>query len=202
MSLKISKTYNDEEALAQMALDNQDAFKALYEKYSGKMLLYAFNVIKNKETAEDIIQNIFVDFWSKRTHVEINNIESYLFRAVKYQIFNFFRNQKLAIEDITRLNIIDISISASQKIEYHQLEKTINEMVAKLPKRCKEIFEMSRFKFKSHKEIADELGISVQAVKNQISRALIFIKDELRKEEYLLFSFFIANLLLVGNTTH
>jgi RNA polymerase sigma-70 factor (family 1) len=181
------KSYSDKEFLEQIALDNSNAFKALHDMYASKMFLYAFSVIQNKEASEDIIQNIFIDFWTKRKEKKIINIKSYLFRAVKYQIFNYFRDQKFSVEDITRLNIIEVSINASQEMEYHELQEAIHSLVLKLPQRCQEIFELSRYQYKSNKEIAEELGISIQAVKNQISKALIFIKKNLSKEEFLFY---------------
>lgn len=64
-------------------------FEEIYLRYSSKMLLYALNILKEKEVCEDIIQNIFIDFWSKRNSATIHNIEAYLFTAVKFQIFKY-----------------------------------------------------------------------------------------------------------------
>lgn len=173
----------DTELLEKIVLNDSKAFKILHDKYASKMFFYAYNIIKDKEVCEDIIQNLFIDFWIKRSHSKINNVKSYLFRSVKYQVFNYFRDQKFLYEDLHRLNIIDISICASKKMEYHELEDAIQTSVAKLPKRCREIFELSRFQYKSNKEISEELNISIQAVKNQISKALISIRGDLEGQE-------------------
>ncbi|MCK0131312.1 RNA polymerase sigma-70 factor [Flavobacteriaceae bacterium F08102] len=183
----MSKNFTDKELLKQIELNNSNAFKLLHDKYASNMFLYAFKVLKDKQVSEDIIQNIFIDFWSKRNNNNVDNIKSYFFRAVKYQIFNHFRNHKLSTEDITRLNLIDISINASKRMEYQELEEIIHNSINKLPKRCKEIFELSRFEQKSNKEIAEELGISVQGVKNQISKALKHIRKDLQKDEHLFY---------------
>lgn len=173
----------DTELLEKIELNDSKAFKILHDRYAGKMFFYAYNIVNNKEACEDIIQNIFIDFWLKRNNSKINNVKSYLFRAVKYQVFNYFRDQKFFYEDLYRLNIIDISICASKKMEYCELEETIQTSVAKLPKRCREIFELSRFHYKSNKEISEELNITIQAVKNQISKALISIREDLEGQE-------------------
>ncbi|GAA4298457.1 RNA polymerase sigma factor [Aestuariibaculum suncheonense] len=190
--MKIVKTSdNDQGVLNRIANNDSDAFKEIHDKYSREMFVYAFNILRNKEVCEDIIQNIFIDLWSKRQDVEINNLESYLFRAVKYQIFNYFRSNKIKNEDVTRLNLIDSSINAAKKMEFHEFETAIKNSINKLPKRCREIFELSRLEHKSNKEIAEELGISIQGVKNQISKALNFIREDLRREELILcFSLF------------
>lgn len=172
------------------------AFEEIYNKYASKMLLYALNILNNKAVCEDLVQNIFIDFWSKRTQHNINNLDAYLFRAVKFQVFKHFRDNKFPDKDLTRLNFINVAVSSANSLEFEELETEIQNMVDKLPKRCKEIFELSRYEHKSHKEIAAALGISVQAVKNQISKALSFIKNNLNKEDYLFFFtlFFCVNI--------
>ncbi|GAA3582322.1 RNA polymerase sigma-70 factor [Snuella lapsa] len=177
----------DKELFELVVLNNELAFKVLHDRYATKMFLYAFNIIKNKEVCEDMVQNIFIDVWNKRQNKSINNVKSYLFKSVKYKIFNYFRDQRISKEDITRLNIIDVSISASQKMEYYQLEEAIHSSVDKLPKRCKQIFELSRFHYKTNKEISEELEISIQAVKNQISKALSLIKKDLQSDGVILY---------------
>lgn len=181
------KSYSNVNLLNRIANDDIKAFEEIYQRYSNKMLIYALKILRNKDVCEDLVQNIFVDFWSKRKTSNIENLEAYLFRAVKFQVFNYFRNQKFSSEDLIRLNIVDVSINASKKMEYDELESAIQNVVNKLPPRCKEIFELSRYEHKSNKEIAEALNVSIQAVKNQISKALIAIRADLRKEELLFF---------------
>ncbi|PXX21717.1 RNA polymerase sigma factor [Arenibacter sp. ARW7G5Y1] len=183
------KKYDDLKLIDLLAKDNVSAFEEIYNRYSSQMYLYAMKILKNSETCEDIIQNIFIDFWSKRKKIEVTNVKSYLFKAVKFQIFNYLRNNKLTTEDLTRLNIIDVSMNITKQLEYDELEKKINMCVKKLPKRCQQIFVLSRFEHKSNKEIASELGISIQAVKNQISKALTAIRKNLQEDELIYFNF-------------
>lgn len=163
------------------------AFEEIYQKYASRMLTYALQILKEKEVCEDIIQNIFIDFWSKRETNTVENLEGYLFRAVKFQIFKYFRDNKFSDADLTRLNLVEVSVSASKILEYQDLELAIKNSVDQLPSRCKEIFELSRFEHKTNQEIADLLGVSLQAVKNQISKALSAIRTDLKKEEHILF---------------
>ncbi|TXD46745.1 RNA polymerase sigma factor [Polaribacter sp. IC073] len=181
--------------LKRIANNDVKAFEEVYDKFASRMLVYALNILDNKQVCEDLIQNIFIAFWSKRKKNDINNLDAYLFRAVKFQVFKHFRDNKFPDKDLTRLNFINVAVSSENTLEYAELENAIQTSVSKLPTRCKEIFELSRYEHKTHKEIAETLGISVQAVKNQVSKALSSIKNNLDKEEYLLFFtlFFIAN---------
>ncbi|TLP71841.1 RNA polymerase sigma-70 factor [Maribacter sp. ACAM166] len=178
---------SDKELLVQMALDSTSAFEAIYNQYSDDMLIYAMNIFRKKDVCEDVVQNVFIDFWSRRKELKINSLKAYLFQSVKYQIFNQIRNQKLSDEDFTRLKIIDLSMNACRKLEFDELELQINNQVLKLPVRCQQIFVLSRYEHKSNKQIAEELGISIQAVKNQISKALRSIRQNVTKEEWAFF---------------
>lgn len=171
------------------------SFRAIYEKYARDLFHYAQNVINDKAVCEDIIQEVFVSLWSKRKTNRITSLKPYLFQAVKYQIFNHFRNNRFSKEDLTRLNIIDVSMNISQDLEYSELDQIIRNHVAKLPKRCRHIFVLSRYQHKTNKEIAEELEISVQAVKNQISKALAFLRNNLQVEEAVFVSLLLLSIL-------
>ncbi len=162
---------------------NQAAFDQIHARYAHQVYMYAFNILSKTQECEDIVQNVFVSLWNQKKEVEIKSLKSYLFRAVKNQIFNYFRNNKISDTDLTRLTIIDISNSALENMEFKELEKIIQDCVQNLPNRCQHIFRLSRFEEKSHKEIAEDLDISRQTVKNQISKALKIIKGNLVEEK-------------------
>lgn len=189
---KMLRNISDTELLNKISQDDALAFEEIYSRYSKRMFLYAINIFKKKEVCEDIIQNVFVDFWTKRNTTKVSNVKAYLFQSVKYQIFNQLRNQKLSDEDLTRLNLIDASMNIVQKLEFNELQALIDKEVAKLPKRCQQIFCLSRYEQKSNKEIAKELDISIQAVKNQISKALKTIRQNLNPEEVVFYSLLIG----------
>ncbi len=192
----MSKTQINTDSTKIITAIDVKAFEEIYQKYASRMLTYALQILKEKEVCEDIIQNIFIDFWSKRETNTVENLEGYLFRAVKFQIFKYFRDTKFSNEDLTRLNLVEVSVSASKVLEYQDLELAIKNSVDQLPSRCKEIFELSRFEHKTNQEIADLLGVSLQAVKNQISKALSAIRTDLKKEEHILLFLIFFNHFL------
>ncbi len=177
------KEYTDNELLKLIHGGDECAFNEIHTRYAYQMYIFAFNILSKTQECEDIIQNIFVTLWTKKEEVEIKSLKSYLFRAVKYQIFNYFRDHKISDTDLTRLTIIDISNSALEHMEFKELEKIIHDCVQNLPNRCQQIFRLSRFEEKSHKEIAENLHISKHTVKNQISKALKIIKVNLGNEK-------------------
>ena len=189
------RNFSDTELLEKLSADDALAFEELYSRYSKRMFLYAINIFKKREACEDIVQNVFTDLWSKRKEANISNVRAYLFQSVKYQIFNQIRNQKISDEDLTRLNLIDASMDMSKRLELDELKQLINAEITKLPERCQQIFCLSRYEQKSNREIAMELDISIQAVKNQISKALKRIRQNLDPEAVVIYSLLICSQL-------
>ncbi|PKB00269.1 RNA polymerase sigma-70 factor (ECF subfamily) [Flavobacteriaceae bacterium MAR_2009_75] len=177
---------SDSELLKGLYKGEVSSFKSIYDRYFGALYQYSFNILKKRAVCEDIVQEIFISLWTRREKATIKQLKPYLFQAVKHQIFNHFRANKFTLEDLTRLNIIDLSMNISRDIEFDELEQLVRSTVVRLPKRCRHIFILSRYQHKSNKEIAEELEISVQAVKNQISKALTFLKANLQYEEIML----------------
>ena len=173
----------DLELFELMVEDNVLAFEEIYNRYTKDMFLFAFNIFRNRQVCEDIVQNVFVDLWSKRKSVNIVRLKPYLLQSVRYQVFKHMRDQKVSKVDLARLDMIDMSLNISQSLEYIEMKEIIDVKVSELPERCRHIFVLSRYQGKSNKEIAIELGISNQAVKNQISKALKFIRQNLSPEE-------------------
>ncbi|MCK0146028.1 RNA polymerase sigma-70 factor [Arenibacter sp. F26102] len=173
----------DLELFDLMVEDNVLAFEEIYNRYTKDMFLFAFNIFRNREVCEDIVQNVFVDLWSKRKSVAIVRLKPYLLQSVRYQVFKHMRDRKVSNVDLAKLDMVDMSMNVSQSMEFIEMKEIIDVKVSKLPERCRHIFVLSRYQGKSNKEIALELGISNQAVKNQISKALKFIRQNLSPEE-------------------
>lgn len=176
----------DQELLFRLKKDDVIAYEEIYSKYAERLFVYAMNIFKQQELCEDILQNVFIELWVKRRDNNVTHLKAYLYQAVKFQVFKMLRNQRFTQADLTRLNLVDASLNASRRMEYDELESWIKKLVDNLSPRCREIFIMSRFQEKSNKEIADELGLSVQSVKNQISKALKILRGQISPEQMVI----------------
>lgn len=166
--------------------DDQASLEQIYRQYWSKLYIYAFNVLREREICEDIVQEIFIDLWAKRNKVKIYDLNSYLYQAVKYQIFNHFRKSKYKKQLLMKFNLINSEYKIDELYEKKELKAHINKAISRLPKQRRIIFQMSRYEGLSNKEISENLNISLQTVKNQISESLKSIRKSL-KSFYLLF---------------
>jgi len=162
------------------------SFEKIYSQYWKKLYLYAFNVLQEREICEDIVQEIFIDLWTKKHDVQISDLNSYLYQSVRYQIFNHFRRSKYKKQLLEKFNQVSMEYKIHEIYEKKEMKVHIKNAVSRLPEQRRLIFQMSRYEGLSNKEISENLNISLQTVKNQISESLKFIRTSL-KNLYMFF---------------
>jgi RNA polymerase sigma-70 factor (ECF subfamily) len=170
-----------------MKAGNSFAFEKLYNVYGKKLYNFAFNIIKNKEDAEGIVQNVFMKIWETRS--EINTEQSfsgYIFRIARNMLIN---QLKKALTEKVYLNYLltfpeETGFPVEQEINFLELNMEIERLVNSLPEKRREIFLLSRNEGLTYKEIAEKLNISVNTVNTQISKSLEHIRDHLASKFY------------------
>lgn len=156
--------------------DNHVAFAELYTRYWDKIFLIAANTLGSPEEAEECVQDIFCSLWNRRHTLKLtHSLYTYLAVAVKYRVINvlasaYQRRNKVTVRNLNELQLLTPSSEAIllEKELFAQLE---NAMTL-LPEKCRLVFRMSREDAKSHKQIADELNISVKTVNNHLTKAI------------------------------
>ena len=177
MSPQLDKQ-NEEKLLASIKNDEQ-AFRIIYDRYWSRLFYYALNVLEDRTICEDIVQEVFVSLWQKSDSLKINNLSAYLLQSVKFQIFNHLRNGKIAQQYLERISFLQFHNDTEEQLIAKELESELTRLIDLLPERCRQIFLLSRFEHRSNQEIALQLGLSVQTVKNQISKALASLREEI-----------------------
>jgi RNA polymerase sigma-70 factor (ECF subfamily) len=170
-----------------MKAGNSYAFEKLYSLYSKKLYNFAYNILKSKEDAEGIVQNVFIKIWETRS--EINTelyFSGFIFRIAKNMILNLLKKRMFEKEYITYLHRTpeDISLPVEQEINFLELNLEIERIINELPEKRREIFRLSREEGLTYKEIAENMNISVNTVNTQISKSLEYIRDHLAMKFY------------------
>ena len=183
------KLYPDSDLLVRLKQDDVLAFELIYRRYASNLYQAAFNILKEPEVCEDIIQELFTDLWSKRDSLTILNLKPYLYRATRNNVLMVIRSNRIQV-DIGELEKLTSTYTSDEALMENQLQTTLDESLEQLPEKCRVIFHMSRFEHLSHKEIATQLNISVKTVENQIGIALKRLKVLLSDFIYLIVFFF------------
>jgi len=165
-------------------LQNNDvkAFDHLFRCYSRNLYRFAFSLLKNKDDAEGIVQEVFLRVWNKRADIDsTRSFKSYLFTISYHLIIDQLRLRLKEKEYLIHLEkFFNTEVTnARNEADYNLLKSQIEEVVEKLPEKRKRIYKLSREEGLSHKEISETLHISVKTVENQINLALKYLKCSL-----------------------
>ena len=173
---------SDTQILTAIGQGDERIFEQVFRKYYAGLCTYGRSILHDADEAEEIVQNVFVSIWEKREEIEITqSLKSYLYRAVHNHCLNRIKHQKVRDEHQQyALHYQDASYeSVSQTVYKNELEKQLAKAIEKLPEQCRIIFKLSRFDELRYQEIADQLGLSVKTIENQIGKALKILRIEL-----------------------
>jgi len=166
----------DKKLLANLKKNKESAFDELFRKYFKNLTWFAIKMVKSHEIAEEVVQDLFVNFWEKRHELELKvSIKAYLYRAVHNNCIHATKKDKL--HDSSELTLVnELTEDFENLLETSELETRIYGLIEQLPTECKRIFKLSRFEELKYKEIAERLQISIKTVETQMSRALKFLR--------------------------
>ena len=179
------KKLADERSLVLRLIDgDEDAFCELYAAYKDRLLYFAMRFLKSKEYAEDVFQDTFAIIWQGRRFIDPDvSFSAYVHTIVRNRILNQLRTleQHERLREHILSQAVDYSNDTKQEILFNDLRQLISRGLQLLTPRQREIFQMSREMQLSHKEIAEQLGLSVYTVQESISTSLKTLRDYLRK---------------------
>jgi RNA polymerase sigma-70 factor (family 1) len=178
---------SDETLINLIAIDDEKAFREIYERYWKRLFSLATFKTNSQEIAEEIVQELFVRLWERRKILMITHLESYLFTALKYQIISHLR-QVIAQRSVVEPTGNEASTDTEDFLTAQTIQTAIEQGIYQLPEKTQAVFRLSRFEEKSHKEIALALDLSEKSVEYHITQALKFLRVYLK--DYLLVGLF------------
>jgi len=173
----------DEELLQEIKAGNEAAFAKLYNHYQPLLLLEAYYKVRSYPEAEDIVQEIFTSLWVRRRELSISiPIKHYLYKAVHLQYAYKCRKSEVARKFVQHTLYVSRDSAQNFKLENKEIYTQIRDAIASVSAPAsRRAFELLYIEDKSHREIAVDMNIKPQVVKNQVSRALKIIRTHLKK---------------------
>ncbi len=169
--------------LQDIANGDVKAFEDLFKSFFPELSFYAVRFVEDPETAEEVVQDIFFNFWDNRKKLNITtSVKSYLYTTVRNTCLNLIKHKKVESkyrEHFSR-KMQEDELNESMWANTDNLQDQINAAIEKLPTQRQKIFKMSRFDEMTYKEIAQKLDISVKTVENQMGSALKHLRKELK----------------------
>jgi RNA polymerase sigma-70 factor (ECF subfamily) len=166
----------------QIKAGDKAALEELFKDYYEPLCGFANTFTKDIDDAEDVVQEMFFQFWAKREKLNITGaVKSYLYSAVRNACLNKIKHLKVVREHEHYDAANDSnSIGVDEELEYSELQDRVDAAIDELPAGRRKVYELSRNEGLKYKEIAEQLNISVKTVENQMGKALKHLREALK----------------------
>ncbi|MES1225858.1 MAG: RNA polymerase sigma-70 factor [Bacteroidota bacterium] len=172
--------------LARIAEDDEQAFRAIFEHYKAPFYAIAFKMTRSADIAEEIVQDVFVTLWIKRNlAVTAKKPENYLYAILYNSVYTHFR--RIVQEHKLKSKIAQVEDKIENRIETLLLEKEnrtiLENIISRLPPQQRLIYKLAKQEGVSREEIARQLNISPNTVRNHLATAVNYLRVSLKQNE-------------------
>lgn len=180
--MPVTSLHNEEELLRRVATGDGLAFEQLFDAYWDHIYKVAFTLTKSRETARDIVQEIFIKIWLLREELpQKDSFRNFLFIVARNHILDELRRKVKEDPFASQLQawFRQSPIQADQQLLYHESQALIHQAVSNLPEQQRQVYLLTRENGWTQEEIAQQLQVSKNTVKTHMTRALHAIREYL-----------------------
>ncbi|MEO2050265.1 MAG: RNA polymerase sigma-70 factor [Allomuricauda sp.] len=173
---------DEQQLIKKLRRGEVEAYEYLFKEYYEWLCNYVFRISGNRNLSKDIVQEVMVRFWEKKKEVVVReSLKGYLIKASHNQFLQHLRKEKKQPDLLNKIRWDTILDSYFERKEDDLHVKSallkLDELIEMLPPKCKEIFIMNKLERRKYREIAQDMGISIKTVENQMSKALRIIRE-------------------------
>jgi RNA polymerase sigma-70 factor, ECF subfamily len=163
----------DNEIIRRIRQGDAGQFESLFRSSYISLVRYAKTLVKDQDSAEEIVQDLFFRLWQDRNKIKIeSSLNGYLFRSVHNRCLRWIEHKKVVGRHEMEYRESNNPENPSDILNYKELQARISGILERLPERCGKIFYMNRFEGLKYTEIAEKLSISVKTVEANMGKAL------------------------------
>ena len=173
-----------DELVESIKIGNEASFKEMFDHYNRPLYYFVFKYLRNKEDAEEIVQEIFLKIWRERSKLDAGlSLKSFLFTIAYNSTMNALRKRSFNNQYINMVGLTQPSsdLATEKEVNYRETLLLIENAIELLPPKRKQVFKMSRYEELTYQEIADELSLSVKTVNDHMNEALKFLRKNLKE---------------------
>lgn len=174
---------------------DRETFRLFFTYFYPKLKAFAFRFV-DEDTAEDIVQDVFLSFWEQKHKIQADNIYSYLFKCTQNKCLNHLKRRTIAEEyelqvriAESRMIFFDRMTDANDvftQVVNRDLRELVEKTINKLPPKCAQAFRLCYFHHLSHKEIAEVMEMSSRTIEGYTQQALQVLRQDLKNTFFLI----------------
>jgi RNA polymerase sigma-70 factor (family 1) len=173
-------TYYEQSVIQRLQKGDSDAFLELYNHYHSALYHYVLRFVKSPAIAEDVLQDVFLKIWEIRDRIDPElSFKAYLYRICRNSVFKLLK--KISVDEALRLQVMQhftqSVADADLKILWQQYEEILHAAINNLSPQRRKVFRLCREEGKSYEQVANELGISRNTVKEHMVLAMKQIRE-------------------------
>jgi len=175
----------DIEIIRRIRKGDVKEYESLFRSSYVSLVKYARTLIKDNDTAEEIVQELFFRLWQSRENLKIDtSLNGYLFRSVHNRCLHYIEHNKVVLRHAEEMLIQqpENQDTPLDILRYKELQAKIAGVLERLPDRCGRIFCMNRFEGLKYNEIAEKLSVSIKTVESNMGKALKEFRKVLIKQ--------------------
>lgn len=190
--MKSQTSIGEKELLLGLQHGDESSFASLYTTYSPSIYISVLKLVKDREVALDLVQDLFFKIWKNRQSVDVDKpFKPYVFSIAKNLVIDFFRkaakDRRLIHELMAATLVYD---EYTDKIIFRKETATLlDRTIGNLPSQQRKIFTLCRVDGRSYEEVAEMLQLSISTIGNQLARATKKIRQQLVRNQLILFLF-------------
>ena len=161
-------------------------YQETFYKYYEPLCRYAFTIVKEPHSCEDIVQETFLRVWEKKQNlIGSEELTWYLYTAIRNNCLSFLdKKQRVVLGEFSGQEIIETpGERPAANVKETDFETLLKAALENLPPKCREVFVLSRVSNLTYKQISDTLGISIKTVENQMGKALKILRAYIRQKQ-------------------
>jgi RNA polymerase sigma-70 factor (ECF subfamily) len=161
---------------------DNDAFLEVYNQYHQPLYHYVLRFVKSPAIAEDVLQDVFLKIWEIKSRIDPElSFKAYLYRICRNSVFKLLK--KMAVDENLRVQVMkqfsQSVADADLKILWQQYEEILQAAIDRLPPQRQKVFKLCREEGKTYEQVAEELGISRNTVKEHMVLAMKLIREHI-----------------------
>ncbi len=165
--------------LKELQSGNPRAFEKIFRENYLRLCQYSNTFVRDEDKAQSLAQNVFLKLWeTKHTFERIENITPYLLSMVRNESINYLKREKRQIK-LAYIPESNTEAPVEQQLEHNELLEQLILALDSMPARCRQAFELSRFEYKTYREISDIMGINVKAVEALLTRSMKLLRKSM-----------------------